>query len=157
MGEFFQEIKKSTPEKEFRFISHNNKMEDDELKAIRAQRMAQMQGQAGGQGGGDAANQQKAAQDRRAQVEDMKNSILSQVLSQEARARLNTLMIAKPEKGQQVEAAIIQMAQSGQLGGKLSEDELIGLLERFAGSTKKSTVKFDRRRNALDSDDDDDF
>ena len=28
------------------FISYNNKMEDDELKAIRAQRMAQMQGQA---------------------------------------------------------------------------------------------------------------
>ena len=67
---------------------------------------------------------------------------------------VNTLMIAKPEKGQQVEAAIIQMAQSGQLGGKLSEDELIGLLERFAGSTKKTAVKFDRRRAALDSDSD---
>merc|ERR1711953_1027638 len=144
-----------TPEKEFRFISHNNKMEDDELEAIRAQRMAQMQGQAGGPGGGDAANQQQKAQERQAQVQDMKNSILSQVLSQEARARLIT--IAKPEKGQQVEAAIIQMAQTGQLAGRLSEEELIGLLERFAGSTKKSTVKFDRRRNALDSDDDDDF
>ena len=47
------------------------------------------------------------------------------------------------------------MAQTGQIGGRLSEEELIGLLERFAGSTKKSTVKFDRRRNALDSDDDD--
>ena len=70
---------------------------------------------------------------------------------------VNTITIAKPEKGQQVEAAIIQMAQTGQIGGRLSEEELIGLLERFAGSTKKSTVKFDRRRNALDSDDDDDF
>merc|ERR1719229_1021190 len=30
----------------------------------------------------------------------MKNSILSQVLTQEARARLNTLRVAKPEKGQ---------------------------------------------------------
>ena len=97
---------------------------------------------------------------------------------------VNTITIAKPEKGQQVEAAIIQMAQTGQLAGwysflnfwilisrkkkwihtsilyflgRLSEEELIGLLERFAGSTKKSTVKFDRRRNALDSDDDDDF
>ena len=49
------------------------------------------------------------------------------------------------------------MAQSGQIGGRLSEEELIGLLERFAGSTQKSTVKFDRRRAALDSDDDDDF
>ena len=106
----------------------------------------------------------------------MKNNILIQVLSQEARARckfmnlfdyidydsnynfaflsVNTLMIAKPDKGRQVEAAIIQMAQTGQLGGKLSEEELVGLLERFAGSSKKTAVKFDRRRNALDSDED---
>ena len=68
---------------------------------------------------------------------------------------VNTLMIAKPDKGRQVEAAIIQMAQTGQIGGRLSEEELIGLLERFAGSTKKTAVKFDRRRNALDSDEED--
>ena len=36
--------------------------------------------------GGDGSQQQKAAE-RQAQVEDMKNSILSQVLTQEARAR----------------------------------------------------------------------
>ena len=106
----------------------------------------------------------------------MRNSILSQVLSQEARARceyecwpfptstrsivklalasVNTLMLAKPAKGRQVEGVIIQMAQTGQIGGKLSEEELIGLLERFSGSTKQTTVKFDRRRAALDSDSD---
>jgi len=124
-------------------------MEDDELKALRAKRMAEMQSQGGG--GGD---QQKKAQERQEQVMDMKNSILSQVLSQEARARLNTILIAKPEKGAQVENAIIQMAQSGQLGGKLSDEELVGLLERFSGASQKSSVKFDRRRNALDSDED---
>jgi len=124
-------------------------MEDEELKALRAKRMAEMQSQGGG--GGD---QQKKAQERQEQVMDMKNSILSQVLSQEARARLNTILIAKPEKGAQVENAIIQMAQSGQLGGKLSDEELVGLLERFSGASQKSSVKFDRRRNALDSDED---
>ena len=36
--------------------------------------------------GSDGSQQQKAAE-RQAQVEDMKNSILSQVLTQEARAR----------------------------------------------------------------------
>ena len=36
--------------------------------------------------GADGSQQQKAAE-RQAQVEDMKNSILSQVLTQEARAR----------------------------------------------------------------------
>jgi programmed cell death protein 5 len=67
---------------------------------------------------------------------------------------VNTILIAKPEKGAQVENAIIQMAQSGQLGGKLSDEELVGLLERFSGASQKSSVKFDRRRNALDSDED---
>merc|ERR1711935_944619 len=127
-----------------------DKMEGDaELNALRQKRMAEMQAQGGG--GGD---QQKKAQERQEQVMDMKNSILSQVLSQEARARLNTILIAKPEKGAQVENAIIQMAQSGQLGGKLSDEELVGLLERFSGASQKSSVKFDRRRNALDSDED---
>ena len=37
--------------------------------------------------GGGSGDQQKAAQERQAQVEDMKNNILIQVLSQEARAR----------------------------------------------------------------------
>ena len=53
-----------------------------------------------------------------------------------------------------MESALIQMAQTGQIGGKLSEEELIGLLERFSGSTRQTTVKFDRRRAALDSDSD---
>ena len=41
---------------------------------------------------------------------------------------VNTLRVAKPEKGQKIEAMLIQMAQTGQLGGKIGEDELIGLL-----------------------------
>ncbi len=67
---------------------------------------------------------------------------------------VNTLMLAKPDKGRQVEAALLQMAQTGQIGGKLSEEELIGLLERFSGSARQTTVKLDRRRAALDSDED---
>ena len=49
-----------------------------------------------------------------------------------------------------------QTAQRGQLGGKIGEEELKGLLERVSSQTsQKTTVKFDRRRNNLDSDDDD--
>ena len=74
----------------------------------------------------------------------------------QARARLNTLMLAKPEKGKQVEAMLCQMAQTGQLGGKLGDDELKGLLDRMTGGGQASSkVKFDRRRAAMDSDDDD--
>lgn len=46
-----------------------------------------------GGAGGDRGSQQQKAEERRAAVEDMKNSILSQVLSQEARARRKYLLL----------------------------------------------------------------
>merc|ERR1711981_55661 len=116
-----------------------------------------MQAKSGGVPGGmagDPGSQAQAQEDKQRQVEDMKNSILSQVLTQEARARLNTLRVAKPEKGQKIEAMLIQMAQTGQLGGRIGEDELIGLLEKISGTSSKPKVNFDRRRAALDSDSD---
>jgi len=128
-------------------------MGDDELAAIRAQRMAEMQAQMGGGGGAQEKAQQQ--QQKMEQMNDMKNSILSQILDQKARARLNTLMVAKPDKGRQMEAMICQMAQTGQIGNKLGEEELINLLERFNSSKTSGKVKFDRRRAALDSDDED--
>ena len=74
----------------------------------------------------------------------------------QARARLNTLMVAKPDKGKQVEAMLCQMAQTGQLGGKLGDEELKGLLDRMSSTSQQaSKVKFDRRRAGLDSDDED--
>ena len=41
--------------------------------------------------GGDPGSQAQAQEDKQRQVEDMKNSILSQVLTQEARARCKYL------------------------------------------------------------------
>lgn len=54
---------------------------------------------------------------------------------------------------------IIQMAQQGRLGGKLDDAQLVQLLESISQQMPRSgsTVKFDRRRAALDSDDDDDY
>ena len=136
-------------------------MEDDDLAQIRARRMAEMRQQQGGPAtGGAPAGAEAAAkqQEQRQAMEDMKNGILNQVLSQEARARLSTIKLAKAEKGARIEATILQMAQSGQIQSRLSEAELIGLLERFSEAPgmggNKTTVKFDRRRAALDSDSD---
>ena len=56
-----------------------------------------------------------------------------------------------------VEGQIIHMAQRGQLPGKLNEEQLIQLLQSLNQQMPRSnsTVKFDRRRAALDSDDED--
>lgn len=104
-------------------------------------------------------DQQKQVEEQRKQQEDMRNSILSQILSQGARARLNTLKISKPEKAQIAEQSIIRMAQMGQIGGKLEEAELVQILESLNKQMPKSDsmVKFDRRRAQIDSDEDEDY
>ncbi|KAK6177964.1 hypothetical protein SNE40_012818 [Patella caerulea] len=126
---------------------------DDELEAIKARRMAELQQQYGAGGGGPSAEEQ---QEKQRQQADMKNSILSQVLDQSARTRLNTIAVAKPEKAKMVESMLVQMARTGQIQNKLGEDQLIGLLARVSEQTQnKTTVKFDRRRMRLDDSDED--
>lgn len=88
----------------------------------------------------------------------MKNSMLAQLLDQNARARLNTLKISKPEKAEMVEKMIINMAQQGRIGGKLDDTQLVSLLETISQQMPRSTskVNFDRRRANLDSDSEED-
>uniref|UniRef100_A0A674PN62 Programmed cell death protein 5 n=1 Tax=Takifugu rubripes TaxID=31033 RepID=A0A674PN62_TAKRU len=110
-------------------------MADEELEAIRRQRMAELQAKHG-----DASNNQQEEAKQREQ--EMRNSILAQVLDQSARARLNNLALVKPEKAKAVENYLIQMARLGQLGGKISESGLIEILEKVSQQTeKKMTVK----------------
>uniref|UniRef100_A0A914EEI7 Programmed cell death protein 5 n=1 Tax=Acrobeloides nanus TaxID=290746 RepID=A0A914EEI7_9BILA len=121
-------------------------MSEDDLSAIRAKRMAELKSK-------NVTNDEK--RDTREQQEMLKNTILTQVLAQDALARLNNLLVAKPDKGKMVESMIIQMARTGQIAGKLSDDELKKLLDQISErSNKTTTVKFDRRRAAIDSDSD---
>ncbi|CAH3032142.1 programmed cell death protein 5-like [Pocillopora verrucosa] len=125
--------------------------EDSELAAIRAKRLEELQGQYGGQN----AAQMQQQQDAMKREAEMKNSLLSQILEQGARARLNSIALVKPEKAKMMESMLIQMARSGQIAGKLSESQLVSLLQEVSERTqKKTTVKFNRKR--LDDSDDDD-
>lgn len=126
-------------------------MADDELEAIRRQRMAELQAKHA-----DTSNNQQGEEAKQRETE-MRNSILAQVLDQSARARLSNLALVKPEKANAVENYLIQMARFGKLGGKISDSGLIEILEKVSQQTeKKTTVKFNRRR-VMDSDDEDDY
>lgn len=91
----------------------------------------------------------------------MKNMMLNSLLDQEARARLNTLKLGNAERAEMVENMILNLAQTGQIGNKLSDSEFKKILEsinqRMPRSTSGIKVNFDRRRNAFDSDDDEDY
>ncbi|XP_060693651.1 programmed cell death protein 5 [Hemiscyllium ocellatum] len=127
-------------------------MEDQELEMIRRQRLAELQAHRG-----DAPDDQQNQQEAKQRESEMRNSILAQVLDQSARARLSNLALVKPEKAKSVENYLIQMARFGQLGRKISELELIEILEKVNQQTGKQTiVKFNRRR-VMDSDEEDDY
>uniref|UniRef100_A0A4W5M243 Programmed cell death protein 5 n=1 Tax=Hucho hucho TaxID=62062 RepID=A0A4W5M243_9TELE len=114
-------------------------MADDELEAIRRQRMAELQSKHGVRREGHKGT-------KNALETEMRNSILAQVLDQSARARLSNLALVKPEKAKAVENYLIQMARMGQLGGKISETGLIDILEKVSQQTeKKTTVKVSPR------------
>uniref|UniRef100_A0A3Q3XER0 Programmed cell death protein 5 n=1 Tax=Mola mola TaxID=94237 RepID=A0A3Q3XER0_MOLML len=104
-------------------------MADEELEAIRRQRMAELQAKHG------VRTKHELSREK-----DMRNSILAQVLDQSARARLSNLALVKPEKANAVENYLIQMARFGQLGGKISESGLIEILEKVSQQTVKTTT-----------------
>ncbi len=90
-------------------------MTDSELDAIRAKRLAELQQQQ--QQAGGNKDDRNTAEEQRQQQEDMRNAMLSSLLTQEARARLNTIGLTKPEKGRMVEDILIQNARRGAFGG----------------------------------------
>jgi len=110
----------------------------------------------GGANEDDGAQAQEAAA-KRAQEEQMKRDLLSTVLESDARERLSRIALVNPQLSNQIEGVLLRMAQSGQLRGRVTEAQLIGLLDQAdaaqgKSTTKKSTVVFQRRKG-LDDDD----
>uniref|UniRef100_A0A8C2TTV9 Programmed cell death protein 5 n=1 Tax=Coturnix japonica TaxID=93934 RepID=A0A8C2TTV9_COTJA len=130
-------------------------MADEELAAIRQQRLAELQAKHGVRRG--AGRDGLSVSHSHYREAEIRNTILAQVLDQAARARLSNLALVKPDKAKAVENYLIQMARFGQLPGKVSEQGLIEILEKVSQQTeKKTTVKFNRRK-VLDSDEEDDY
>lgn len=108
---------------------------DEELEAIRQRKLAQMQEQ-------QVASQ--AQEEQLATLEAQKQSILSQILTEEARQRLTNVKLVRPQVAEAVELRLIQIAQQGGVKEKINDEQLKEILRKIQG--QKRETKVDIRR-----------
>lgn len=125
-------------------------MDETELNAIRSARLSELQKNSG-QAPADQEGDKKG---------DMKLSMLSQILETSARERLSRVRIVRPDRADAVEQYIIKLATMGNITRKLSENDIVEILDGISRDEKKQTqskIVFDRRATSAESDEDDDF
>ena len=69
-------------------------------------------------------------------MREQKQAVMSQVLAADALTRLSNIRAVKPDKADRLEDIIIQNAQRGRFQGKVSEAQMIDLLEQMGEMEK---------------------
>jgi programmed cell death protein 5 len=112
-----------------------------ELDEIRKRRMAELQQQAAMNADPQQLAQQQLAQQQAAQqqaeMEAQLKQAMKQILTPEARGRLDNLRLTKPELVQNIEIQLLQSAQAGSLRGKVTDEQLKVLLKNLMGQKRE--------------------
>jgi programmed cell death protein 5 len=98
---------------------------DEELERLREEKMEQLQDQQGGE------ETQEAREAQREQREAQKKALLRQHLTDDARKRLNTIKMSKPQFGEQVEQQVVALAQSGRIQGRIDDEKMKAILKEL--------------------------
>ncbi|MFX1367940.1 MAG: DNA-binding protein [Promethearchaeota archaeon] len=108
-------------------------MSDEELEEIRQRKLAAMRDQ-----GLDAQAQEQAAAEAQAQ----KEALLRQILTPEARSRLTNIRMVRPQLAEQIEMQLIQLAGSGRLKARVTDEQLKALLQQLQGRERERKISF---------------
>lgn len=123
-------------------------MDEKDLNAIRSARLSEIQGASGGQ------NKNNNNEDK----EELRHTMLSQILDASAAERLSRVRIVKSERADAVEQYIIKLATMGGISRKLSENDIVEILDglsRGENRQSKGKIVFNRKSN-IESDNEDD-
>lgn len=86
--------------------------------------------------------EERIAEDQAIQMDAQKRKVLLSVLTPEARNRLSNIKLARPEFASQIENLLIQIAQSGNVTQKITDQHLKEILLKV--STKKRDISIRR-------------
>jgi programmed cell death protein 5 len=106
--------------------------EDSELEKLKEKKMRELERQ---------AKQKEADDSRRDKAEAQKKALLRQVLDSEARQRLERIRMARPEKAERIEQQLIQLAASGRLNQKLSDEQLKQILAKSQSDDREINIE----------------
>lgn len=107
-------------------------MEEEDLEALRRKKLLELQ---------QRAQAEKELEAQKQQVELQKRSILMEILTPEARSRLANVKLARPEYAVQIENLIIQLAQTGQIRQKITDEQLKQILRKISAKRKDITIR----------------
>lgn len=106
-------------------------MSDDELENIRKRKLSSLQNRVSDE------QRQAHAEDK---IEAQKQALLRQILSPEARQRLNNLKMVRADFTENIELQLIQMAQMGKLPIPLSDAQLKNILVQLQSRKRETKI-----------------
>ena len=107
-------------------------MGDDELAEIRRRKMSELQQQT-------VMQQQEI--ERQQQYEAQVHMALMQILEPEARERLNTIRLTRPDFARSVEQQLIMLKQNGRLRTQISDEQLKTILKQVIPAKKEFNIR----------------
>lgn len=110
-------------------------MGDDELAEIRRRRLEQLQRQQMDE------RVMEEEFERQKRMESQIQMILMQVLEPEARERLNTIKLTKPEFAKAIEQQLVMLAQNGRIRDRITDEQLKQLLIKLVPQKRDFTIQ----------------
>lgn len=104
----------------------------EDLDALRRKKLLELQ---------QRAQAERELEVQKQQLDLQKRSVLMEVLTPEARSRLANVKLARPEYAVQIENLIIQLAQTGQIRQKITDEQLKQILRKISAKRKDITIR----------------